>query len=141
MRRYGLKGHLPASLQNFLQGRLLVVRIGGAISKARIVQNGVPQGSVLNVTLFLIAINEIGSNINFPLTYRLFADDFSISIQSSNPQRVHRLLQENLKCLSIWSDTYGFRSSPQKTRLVIFRKCKPIPILSRLFLNGTQIAS
>ena len=47
MRRYGLKRHLPAFLQNFLQDRSLVVRIGGAISQARIVQNGVPQGSVL----------------------------------------------------------------------------------------------
>jgi len=76
----------------------------------------------MSVPLFQLAINDIKKCVTFPPTKRLFADDFSLSLQSSNPSRAARLLQQTLNILSAWATERGFRFSSQKTKLVIFRK-------------------
>ena len=58
--------------------------------------NEVLEGSCINAILLLLIINEIGKEVTFSLTYSFFADDFSISMKSSNLNRKHRLLQDTL---------------------------------------------
>ena len=122
LHKYGLKNNLPLIIQNFLKNRYLTVRVSDQLSTFHQIQNGVPQGSVISVTLFLVAINDISSKINFPLTHILFADDLSINIQSRNPSRAHRLLQNTINKLDKWSLNHGFRFSALKSRLIIFQK-------------------
>ena len=57
----------------------ITVRIQDQLSSHHIIQNGIPQGDVWSVPLFLIAINDITKCVAFPLTQRILADDFSIS--------------------------------------------------------------
>jgi len=57
----------------FLHGRQQQVVIDGESSRLSNVTSGVPQGTVLGPTLFLVFINDIASNITS--TIRLFADD------------------------------------------------------------------
>ena len=52
MHEMGLRGNLPAFAEGFLSFREFCVRVG-------LEEEGLPQGSVLSVTLFAIAINEI----------------------------------------------------------------------------------
>lgn len=102
--------------------------------------HSVPQGEVWSVPLFLLAINDITKCTPFPLTQRLFADDYSISLHSSNPIRSKRLLQETLNKISVWASDRGFRFSPDKTGLVIFRKNRrSISALPPLHLQGFSI--
>ena len=74
-----------------------------------------------------------------PLAQRLFADDYSISLRSSNPIRAQRLLQETLDDISEWTSGKGFRFSPSKTYSVTFKKRNPIPSIQPLILQGFQI--
>lgn len=60
-------------ISGFLTNRVQSVKLKNIISSPRPVKSGVPQGSVLGPLLFLVYINDIGSNINSSL--RLFADD------------------------------------------------------------------
>jgi len=73
-------------------------------------------------SLFLIAINDISKCVTFPLTQCLFADDYGISLRSSDPARAHRLLQEVLDIITAWSNNKGFRFSSKKTYMVIFKR-------------------
>jgi hypothetical protein len=51
-----IRGRMMNILQSFLSNRTFQVSIGGKTSREFQLENGVPQGSVLSVTLFLIAI-------------------------------------------------------------------------------------
>ncbi|XP_078051953.1 uncharacterized protein LOC144478106, partial [Augochlora pura] len=54
------------------------VRVNNMTSRTCIIQNGVAQGSVLNVTLFLLTINNIMKPIISPAKAFLYADDLTI---------------------------------------------------------------
>ena len=55
----GLKGRLPLFLQNFLTDHEFKVKVGSTLSELHYQEQGVPQGSMLSVTLFSLKINNI----------------------------------------------------------------------------------
>ena len=59
MYEIGLGGNLPAFAEGFLSSREFCVRVGVSHSEYFVQEEGLPQGSVLSVNLFAIAINEI----------------------------------------------------------------------------------
>ena len=91
-------------------------------------------------SVFLIAINGITNCVQFPFSQRLSADDYNITLQSSDPSRAHRLLQKVLDKITNWaSSPRGFRFSSLKTFLLVFKKRKPTPTLPPLYLQNFQI--
>ncbi|GBN37306.1 hypothetical protein AVEN_262609-1 [Araneus ventricosus] len=54
-----LRGNLPLFIKNFLGRRTFNVRVGDILSDDFPQYEGVPQGSVLSVILFVIKVNEI----------------------------------------------------------------------------------
>ena len=63
LKKPGLEGRMIIFIQNFLQDRRFRVRMGEVFSEEK-QGMGVPQGSVLSVTLFNIKIDNIVKNIN-----------------------------------------------------------------------------
>ena len=61
---FGLKGRLPNFTDNFLSDRNFKVRVGTTLSNLQGQEEGVPQGSILSVTLFSIKINNIVKVLN-----------------------------------------------------------------------------
>lgn len=57
--KLGIYGNLPIFIQLFLSNRLLRVRIGNVLSEACQVDESVPQGSILNIILFAVIINNV----------------------------------------------------------------------------------
>jgi hypothetical protein len=57
------RGHLAFFISSFLQDRRFSVGLGNVLSMSNVQENGVPQGSVLSVTLFAMAINSVVSAI------------------------------------------------------------------------------
>ena len=60
----GFKGQLPIFVQNFLSNRESKERVGSTLSEAHNQEQGVPQGSVLPVTLFSLKIKNIVKCLN-----------------------------------------------------------------------------
>jgi len=119
-REWGLRGYLPRFVPAFMQNRRFAVRVGGAQSSFHVQETGVPQGSVLHVTLFAIAINSIVSVVRTPVRCSLFVDDFAIYCSSSNLATAERQLQLTVDRLEMWAAETGFRFSPPKTVSVHF---------------------
>ena len=74
----GLNGRLPLFLQNFLTDREFKVKVGSTLSELHNQEQGVPQGSILSVTLFSLKINNIVKTLNPGVDCSLYVDDFLI---------------------------------------------------------------
>ena len=73
---YGISGLLLAWINNFLQNRSQFVVLRNCQSEPIPVISGVPQGSVLGPTLFLLYINDVSVIFeNLAVTCKLYADD------------------------------------------------------------------
>ena len=93
---YGVRGNTLRWIDSFLAERTQEVVVEGQHSGIGRVISGVPQGSVLGPTLFLIYINDLGDGIK--ANVRLFADD-TILYSMIRTREDSESLQEDLKKL------------------------------------------
>jgi len=107
-------------VKSFLTDRTFQVKCNDKLSKTYIQNNGVPQGSTLSVSLFLLAINDITQVIQAPVKCTLFADDFNIFCRGINPNRTINYLQNTISALQTWSLVSGFSFSVEKSQCIFF---------------------
>ena len=135
----GLKGRLPLFLQKFLTDREFKVKVGSTLSELHNQEQGVPQGSILSVTLFSLKINNIVKTLNPGVDCSLYVDDFLICYRSKNMHTIERQLQQNLNNIQEWATRNGFKFSKSKTVCMHFcqlRKAHDDPVLT---LGGQPI--
>lgn len=136
---WGFKGHLPKFVANFLNNRDFRVRVGSYESVPFVLENGVPQGSVLSCSLFLIAINGIAQCVQRPVNYSLFVDDLAIFFRSPRLSTAERQIQLTINRLIRWADQTGFRFSASKTTCVNFHRLRGLHAPPTLTMAGTNI--
>ena len=122
LHKFGLRGKLPLIISDYLKDRKFQVRVNNKLSKFFRQEMGVPQGGILSVTLFVIAMNTVVDYINNELTYSIYVDDLRISYLASTLKCAQRILNLQLKNLKIWMDRTGFNFSELKTKAVIFHR-------------------
>lgn len=122
LKNSGINGKMLRFIQNFLTDRRMKVKINNITSEESSLQNGVPQGSVMSVTLFLVAINEITSLVPPPLRCFLYADDVTITCSGKNPNTTQELLQSTMDTINNWANNNGFKFSKNKSELIMFEK-------------------
>ena len=98
-----LRGRLPLFIKNFLSERKFRVRVGTSLSDFYDQEMGVPQGSILSVTLFIVKINSITSCIRNGVDKSLFVDDFGVSYRSKHMHAIERQLQLHLNRIEDWA--------------------------------------
>ncbi|EFP07486.1 hypothetical protein CRE_26190 [Caenorhabditis remanei] len=86
--------------------------VNGTLSTERPVLSGVPQGSVLGPTLFLLYINCIGTE--FKSNHLLFADDLKLY------SLYNTLIDTDLRILEKWCYTWKMKVAPKKCEHIIF---------------------
>ena len=128
----GFRGNLPIFIQHFLTNRTIQVKINNFISSKFNLENGLPQGSILSVILFLIAINKMFSNCT-ETTNNLFCDDGAFWCRHSNLNTAALKIQNTLDKLTQWSKENGLKFSVQKSTYVIFTTRKPTNINLTLY--------
>ena len=133
----GLKGRLPIFVQNFLSNREFKVRVGSTLSEAHNQEQGVPQGSILSLTLFSLKINNIVKCLNPGADCSLYVDNFLICYRSKNMNTIERQLQLNLN--DIWETGNVPKSWKEATIIPIPKpgkdnmnpnNCRPIALTS-----------
>nr|VZH96026.1 unnamed protein product [Spirometra erinaceieuropaei] len=100
LRIMGIGGKLLKWIENFLVGRSQIVCVVQQQSRCTFIESGVPQGSVLGPTLFLLFINDCVDGLDCDCA--MFADDIKIwkVIQNAADETN---FQENLCRLDEWS--------------------------------------
>jgi len=119
LHHYGVRGIVNKWIEGFLGDRQQAVVVDGAKSDLVGVKSGVPQGSVLGPSLFLVYINDLPKNLSSPT--RLFADDTAVYrlIQSGQNQTQ---LQQDLHELEKWENSWEMVFHPGK--------CTTLPVIS-----------
>ena len=116
----GVDGRMFNWIRDFMMGRSIQVRVGSAISKKYLVENGTPQGSVISPVIFSIVINDVFENVSSDIGRSLFADDGALWKRGRNGAYVSKKMQEAISKVEEWATAWGFRFSVAKTKSVVF---------------------
>lgn len=122
-------------LESYISNRLFRVKYNEHVTRNYSIKAGVPQGSVLGPTLYLIYTSDLPkSNI---LTISTFADDTAILFSHTDPAIASRELNIYLRRLETWLERNRIKVNELKSQHVTFTlrrgDCSPV------FLNGITI--
>ena len=125
---YGISGQIFGLISSFLSNRRLRVVLDGKSSQEYLVNAGVPQGSILGPTLFLLYINDLPDDVI--CTIAIYADDttlYSKCNQASDLWQQLELaseLESDLRDTVNWGRKWLVDFNAGKTQLVSFDRTK-----------------
>ena len=128
LKSYGISGQIFALISSFLSNRQLRVVLDGKSSQEYPVNAGVPQGSILGPTLFLLYINDLPNNVICNIA--IYADDttlYSECDQASDLWQQLELvyeLESDLRDAADWGRKWLVDCNAGKTQLVSFDQSK-----------------
>ena len=114
---YGIKGKIAHWIRDFLAERSQRVVLGSSQSDWSPVTSGVPQGSVLGPTLFIIYINDIVDNLNN--FCNIYADDSKIIGKPGMN------IQADLEKIEDWSKKWLMQLNTEKCKVMHIGKNNP----------------
>ncbi|GBM16438.1 putative RNA-directed DNA polymerase from transposon X-element [Araneus ventricosus] len=135
----GLRGNLPIFLNNFLQLRRFQVKVESEFSDFFIQEEGVPQGSVLSVTLFILKINNILKQLPTSVRGYLYVDDLYISCTGTSMNFIQRQLQIAVNSVTQWCNNNCYTISSSKTAAVHFCRKRNLHFDPEIKLNDVII--
>ncbi|XP_055589179.1 uncharacterized protein LOC129741467 [Uranotaenia lowii] len=105
-------------VSNFLKNRSFYVAVAGTHSSIRPQDTGVPQGSVLSPTLFILVMNGIFEYIPRNISVLIYADDILLVVGSKFIAVCRKKLQFGIDCILKWADKNGFTINARKSTLL-----------------------
>ena len=140
LKSYGISGRILSILKSFLTNRKMKVVLDGQSSDLYFLNAGVPQGSVLGPTLFLIFINDLPDDILSSFV-DIFADDSTVYSSSSPTSDLASLtnnLNADLSSVAKWGEKWLVTFNATKTKSVSFHHHRQ-PNFSPLSMNGVDL--
>ena len=140
---YGISGNVFSILKAFLSERKLNVVIDGQQSETHPISSGVPQGSILGPTLFLIYINDLPDRLICDLV--IYADDTTLysSLDEKANSEEQRLalaksLESDLSRISDWGNEWQISLNSEKTKVLSTNRYVN-PKATPIFMSGTAL--
>ena len=120
LERYGIRGMPLQLLKSYLSNRQHLTKLNGIESNLKLLDIGVPQGSVLGPLLFLLFINDLPLVTNFNV--KLFADDTFLSLEGDDFKHLQRKSNIELKKISKWFSANKLTLNVSKSKFMIIKR-------------------
>ena len=120
----GINGHILSWLFSYLLGREQSVVLDGKTSSTIPVLSGVPQGSILDLLLFFIYINDSATEQLFPEThFTVYADDLLLHREiKCTDHEDYSKLQQDVNKLASWVDDNKLTLNSKKCKYMIISR-------------------
>ena len=124
----GITGKMLRWLCEYFKNRKIQVRVQGHCSDKVEIKAGTPQGAVLSPLLFNIMMADMPDS-KF-VEKHIYADDITVTCCGKTTREVKKNLQQYLKDLFEWTETWGFQWNIGKTFMQHFtRRRMQCPII------------
>lgn len=120
LEKYGIRGLPLKLLESYLINRKHLTKYDGIESDLKIINIGVPQGSILGPLLFLLFINDLPSITNFNV--KLFADDTFLSIHDKDIKLLQKNANIEMKKVSKWFMANKLTLNVSKSKFMIIKR-------------------
>lgn len=118
----GVRGIALDWFQSYLTGRQQCLKVDSWVSSSRGLSFGVPQGSVLGPTLFLIYLNNLASLTLRNAEIICYADDTAIIFHEANWSECFRSAEYGMSKVFEWLSDNLLTLNTAKTKYVCFHK-------------------
>ncbi|GFR58568.1 RNA-directed DNA polymerase from mobile element jockey [Elysia marginata] len=118
IQRLGINGNLYRWIKSFLYERTIQTKFEDKLSSHHTLEEGIPQGSALSCTLFLIYINDLAKEVR--CNKALYADDLVIWHTHRYARQSARYINLDLERLQKYCDTWKITTNTNKTSYSIF---------------------
>ena len=109
----GFSPHSLKWMNSFLANRRQRVKVGNMHSEWATLSCGIPQGTVLGLTLFLVFINDLPTNLVGKPS--IFADDSTVFSRGNNKLETCQALSKDLDSAQDWAVTWGMLFNADKS--------------------------
>jgi hypothetical protein len=134
LKQWKIDGRILKFVSNFMSNRKLKVAVGNHYSRPKSIENGVVQGAVLSLILFLVAMADIVKDIKEPTQIMGYTDDWVVITSNKAPLLAENRLKKTTDSISKWAEENGFEISMEKTQTMLIHRRRP-KIERRLKLN------
>ena len=124
LKSYGISGQIFSLISSFLSNRRLRVVLDGKSSQEYPVNAGVPQGSILGPTLFLLYINDLPDDVICDIA--IYVDDTTLYCRCDQASDLWQQLElaseleSDLRATMDWGKKWLVDFNTGKTQLVLF---------------------
>ena len=120
MQKMGIKGHMYSWIKSFLTDRLIQTQMNNTLSSKAVLEEGLPQGSSISCTLFLVFLNDVSDILKCDKA--LFADDLVLWHTGKSTLISRRRLQDNLNSLCVYCRLWKMKVNCTKTVYSVFTR-------------------
>ena len=122
LKAYGVQSKNLKCFRSYLSNRKQFILYNNFKTEVKIVQCGVPQGSILGSLLFIIFVKDLSSSTKV-LDPVLFADDTNLFYSDNNIRNLFETANQKLSQINNWFLANKLPLNVEKTKYMLFRKC------------------
>ena len=135
--KYNIRGPALRLLESYLHNRWQYVKLNDIKSEMRLIDIGIPQGSILGPLLFLLYINDLPNASDFFV--KLFADDTVLSLSCQNLKQLNKKTAVELDKIYKWLVANRLTLNVKKSKFMIITRKRVQKHNFKLKLNGTPL--